>query len=240
MADPARVTLYQFPRHFGLPNASTFCMKVETWLRMAGIPYDNAWVTNPGKMPKGKCPAIRHGGRTLGDSTFILEYLDEHFAPGLDDALDTEQRAIAHAFTRMLEERSYWVMVYSRWVDDSGWPTTREAFFGAMPPGVRDAVATIARRKMRRALRAHGIGLHARDEIYALGAADLRAVSDWLGEKDFFMGDAPSAVDAAVYAFVANALHSLENPLADAARFCSNLAPYAERMRDRYFPELGD
>jgi len=238
MADSSRITLYQFPRFFGLPNASTFCMKVETWLRMAAIDYDCAWVTNPGKMPKGKCPAIGHEGRILGDSTFILEYLDARFAPGLDDALDTGQRAVAHAFTRMLEERSYWVMVYSRWIDDSGWPVVREAFFGKMPPGVRQSVAGIMRRKVRRQLRAHGIGLHSRDEIYMLGAADLRAVSDWLGGKPFFMGDEPSAVDAAVYAYAANALHSIDNPLAEAARFCSNLAPYCERMRARYFPEM--
>jgi len=238
VADTASVTLYQFPRFFGLPNASPFCVKVETWLRMAGIAYDTTWVTNPGKMPKGKCPVVGHEGRLIADSTFILEYLDERFSPGLDDVLDTEARAVAHAFARMLEERSYWVLLHGRWVDDAGWAVTRRAFFGAMPPGVRDAVAGIMRRKVRRQLRGHGIGLHSRDEIYALGAADLRAVSDWLGEKAFFMGDAPTSVDATVYGFVVNALHSLDNPLAEAARFCSNLEPYCERMRERFFPEL--
>jgi glutathione S-transferase len=232
------VTLYQFPRQFGLPSASPFCVKVETWLRMAGIPYENAWVTNPAGMPKGKCPAIAHGGHTIGDSTFILAYLEERFAPGLDDALDTRARAVAHAFSRMLEERSYWALVYSRWVDHAGWASTREMFFGHLPPGIRGLVATIARRQIRGQLHGHGIGRHTADEIYALGVSDVGAVSDWLGDKPFFMGDAPTAVDATVYGFVANALHSLDGPLARAARLRVNLAPYCERMRARFFPEL--
>ena len=33
------IKLYQFPPAFGLPNASPFCMKLETYLRMAGLPF---------------------------------------------------------------------------------------------------------------------------------------------------------------------------------------------------------
>ncbi len=32
--------VYQFAPAFGLPNASPFCMKLETWLRMAGLPFE--------------------------------------------------------------------------------------------------------------------------------------------------------------------------------------------------------
>ena len=34
------IQLYQFEPAFGLPNASPFCMKVETWLRMAALPFE--------------------------------------------------------------------------------------------------------------------------------------------------------------------------------------------------------
>jgi hypothetical protein len=36
------ITLHQFAPAFGLPNASPFCMKLETYLRMAGLPCETA------------------------------------------------------------------------------------------------------------------------------------------------------------------------------------------------------
>lgn len=33
------IELHQFRPFWGLPNASPFCMKVETYLRFRGIPY---------------------------------------------------------------------------------------------------------------------------------------------------------------------------------------------------------
>lgn len=32
------VTLYQPPGAWGIPSVSPFCVKLETWLRMAGVP----------------------------------------------------------------------------------------------------------------------------------------------------------------------------------------------------------
>ena len=34
------IKLYQFKPAWGLPNPSPFCMKVETYLRMAGLSYE--------------------------------------------------------------------------------------------------------------------------------------------------------------------------------------------------------
>ncbi len=30
------ITLFQFPAAFNVPNASPYCLKLETWLRLAG------------------------------------------------------------------------------------------------------------------------------------------------------------------------------------------------------------
>ena len=53
------IKLMQFPRMFGLPNPSPFCIKVEVLLKMAGLAYECEFVANPGKGPKGKLPAIK-------------------------------------------------------------------------------------------------------------------------------------------------------------------------------------
>ena len=232
------VKLHQFKRYFGLPNPSPFCIKVECWLRMNDIEYENVWVSNPSKLPKGKAPAIEHDGRMITDSTFIIDYLRQHFGCTLDAALSPQELSAAHAFERMIEERSYWILVYSRWVDDSGWPQMKAALFRKMPVIVRDLIPAMLRQRMRMTLHKHGIGRHSAEEIYRFGARDLQAISGWLQDKDFFMGDKPTSVDATVFGFVANALHNFDNPLTVAANSHDNLIAYAERMRLRYFADI--
>ena len=52
LEEPVMVLLHQFPRIWGLPNASPFCLKLETWLRMAGIEYQIVEVTDLRKGPE--------------------------------------------------------------------------------------------------------------------------------------------------------------------------------------------
>lgn len=43
-------------------------------------------------------------------------------------------------------------------------------------------------------VRAHGIGVHKPEEIEEFGHNDLMVLSDLLGDKPFFFGDAPTSV----------------------------------------------
>jgi Glutathione S-transferase N-terminal domain len=47
------VTLYKFIPAWGLPDLSPFCVKLETYLRLAKIPYETQ-VGDPRKAPKKK------------------------------------------------------------------------------------------------------------------------------------------------------------------------------------------
>ena len=59
----APIKLFQFPRMFAVPNLSPFCCKLETWLRIARIPYEVVDTPNPRAGPKGKLPFIEDAGR---------------------------------------------------------------------------------------------------------------------------------------------------------------------------------
>ena len=50
------IKLYQFAPAFGLPNTSSFCLKLETYLRMVEIPFESVYSNEMGKAPKGKMP----------------------------------------------------------------------------------------------------------------------------------------------------------------------------------------
>ncbi len=230
------IKLLKFPPGLGLPDPSPFCMKAELLLKMADLAYEPVICVNPRKGPKGKLPAIADDGGIIGDSEFIRRHLERKYIVDFDKGLGARERATAHAFARMLEERTYWVAVYERWIDERNWPVVRAALFGGLPPPLRSLVPFIARRKVRDYLHGQGLGRHTRDEVYALGAADIRAVAEALGDKAYFMGSAPTGVDATIYAFVAALLvPPFESPVKDEIRRHANLVAYAERMRARYY-----
>lgn len=58
--------------------------------------------------PKGKIPWIEYNGVTMGDSQLIIEYLEKEFKVSLNSHLTPEERALAWAIQKWLEEWTYW------------------------------------------------------------------------------------------------------------------------------------
>lgn len=230
------ITLYQFRPAWGLPNASPFCMKIETYLRMVGLPYQVAKNADVRKAPKKKLPFIDDGGKLIADSGFIIDYLKATYGDPLDQALTPYEQAQGLAMRRLFEEHAYWAMVYDRWIAPQNWPATRRAFFGFLPLAVRSVIATLVRSKTRKKLYGHGMGLHSAAEIEELGKADLSAASAFLGNKAYFLGEQPTSLDATAYAFLANAVRApFNSPLTLHARSLANVVAYCERMQQRYY-----
>jgi hypothetical protein len=65
------IRLYQFARVWGTPNLSPFCCKVETYLRIAGIPYEVVSAIPP-SAPKRKLPYIDDDGTAVSDKLYLL------------------------------------------------------------------------------------------------------------------------------------------------------------------------
>src|SRR5688500_18271068 len=116
MSDGA-IVLWQMQPLWGLPNASPFCMKVETWLRMAGLPYETRAIAGPPKSKSGKVPYIeRADGSLLWDSSVILETLERERDVTLDRHLSAHDRALGVLLQRTFEENLYFLVLYERWV----------------------------------------------------------------------------------------------------------------------------
>lgn len=73
------------------------------------------------------------------------------------------------------------------------------------------------------------------DVIYARAREDVDAISDRLGDSDFFMGDKPRSIDAAVTSMLR---HIIDTPFTfdtkDYAASKSNLNNYLARMKDQF------
>ncbi|MDH3231939.1 MAG: glutathione S-transferase family protein [Alphaproteobacteria bacterium] len=239
-SDAADLILHQPRANFGVPNPSPFCVKLETWLRMAEIPYRAVPVFDPSKGPKGKIPFVEFEGETIGDSEFIIQAISAGKGIDLDDGMGAEDRAVATAFTRMIEEHLYWAAIHARWLEPAPFEVLKKAFFGRLPFGVRQIAPGIVRRRLRRTLQGQGLGRHEPAEIYRKGARDLQALSDFLGTKPYLMGETPRTVDASAYGILTNIIDvDFDHPMKPIGRGFQNLVDYTARMREKYFADLG-
>ncbi|RRJ83860.1 glutathione S-transferase family protein [Aestuariirhabdus litorea] len=230
------IKFFSFGPAFGLPSPSPFCMKLEVWMKMAGIEYRTKVRKDPTQGPKGKLPFIKHGGVVVADSDIIIDYLSQSFEVELDRELTPHQRATGYAISKMLEDHLYWAMLYSRWVDPNNWKAMRTHFMGHMPLPVRRIMAGLVRLKVKKDLHSQGMGRHSAQDVYWAAKRDLRVVSTLLGDNRFLFGDEPCSYDAVVYGFIANVIDcELESPLKEFGRSHDNLVHYCQRMHERYY-----
>ena len=240
MTDLARppIKLFQFPRMFGIPNLSPFCCKLETWLRIAGIPYEVVDTPDPRKAPKGKLPFIEDAGTRIANSSFIMDYLVRTRGVDPDAGLDISQRTTALLIQRTLEEHYAFVVLYTHFIRPAGWQHTHVTF-DAAPAIVRPLVRTIVRGRMKRLLWTQGILRHSDEDIVESALRDWSAVLTMLGKKRFFFGDEPTGVDAIVFgALATSVLTPIKSPIRDFLRSQSACVAYTERMLARFFPEF--
>ncbi|MFK8030414.1 MAG: glutathione S-transferase family protein [Gammaproteobacteria bacterium] len=232
------LTLFQFEPKYGLPNVSPFCMKVETYLRMAKIPYAMQFIKDPRKAPKTKLPYIVDKGETIADSSFIIEYLEKAYEVQLDRDLSSHKQGIARMIAGALEERLYFALVYNRWADDTNWPTIKETWFSDLPSIVRSFAPNLIRKGVVNSLKGQGTALHDADEIYHLGCRDLQALIDILGDQKYLLGSTATSVDAIAFSFVANILYTpFPGPMKDFVKEQPVLTAYCQRMGKNIYPE---
>jgi glutathione S-transferase len=237
-AVPAPIKLFQFPRMFAIPNLSPFCCKLETWLRIAQVPYEVVDTPDPRKGPKGKLPFIEDGGVRIADTSIIVDHLKKTRGVDPDAGLDSSQRAIALLVQRTLEEHYAFVLAYTHLVRPAGWRHTRARFDG-LPAIVRPLVVRMVQGKIKKLLWAQGILRHSDEEIVEAALRDWRAVLAVMSDGPFFFGENPTGIDAIIFGTLATSvLTPIESPVREFLRSQPACVAYAERMRARFFPEL--
>jgi glutathione S-transferase len=93
--------------------------------------------------------------------------------------------------------------------------------------------------QIRSLLWKQGVLRHSDEEIVAAAVRDWRAVLAVRSKGPFFFGDDVSGVDAIVFGTLATTvLTPIESPIRDFLRSQPGCVAYAERMRERFFPEL--
>jgi glutathione S-transferase len=223
---------------FGIPNVSPFCCKLETWLRIAGIPFEVVDTPDPRKGPKGKVPFIEDDGVRIGDSTLIVDHLKRTRGVDPDARLDATERVTALLVQRTLEEHYAFVILYTHFMRPEGWTHLR-AQFDFLPAIVRPLVLRSVRGRMRRLLWLQGLLRHSDADIIESGLRDWRAVLAILDGKPFLFGEEPTGTDATVFGSLATSMFTpVQSPIRDFLWSQPAFVAYADNMFTRYFPEL--
>lgn len=219
------------------PSISSFVLKLETYLKMAEIPYKNEFTSKTSS--KGKMPYIKLEGKEIPDSNFIISYLNKKFEKNLDASLSDCDQAVSLAFKRLLEENLYWTLIHYRYMENfqtfsKNIPVTglRKRLFPIMS-------AVVYKPSMKSSLHAHGIGRHSKEEIHEIMEKDLRALSTFLAEKEYFFGSEPTEIDASLFGFLVQCIHvSSGSPHEKLIKeSLQNLVDYTKRMQERFWPD---
>lgn len=231
------ITLYKFGPAFGLRETGPFVLKTMSYMKLAGIPFEDIVQGDPRKAPKKKIPYISDDGLEIGDSTLIIKHLKSKFGDPLADGYSAEQLAAGHALKVMLEERTYWAgMIYPRWVKTGHHKLIADTFFGEIPGFLRMPIFRSVAKGVAKSAIGHGIGRHSDDEIYEMGLDDVKAIETLLGKKKFILGSKPAEVDATVFAF----LHGMQadifpTPIQAYIKASKTLMAYHNRMESVVF-----
>jgi glutathione S-transferase len=234
------IKVYKFGPSFGLPDASPFVMKVETYLRLTDQKYETV-TGDVRKAPRKQLPFVEIDGKIVPDSTAIVDTLEAARSGKLDAHLDAKQRAVGQAFKSMLEEHLYFCVLHLRWATDEGWavfePSLREMLGAMGVPGLlRGLVAGQARKYTVQRASTQGVGRQPRADVVGAATKILDSLAVQLGEGPFFFGDEPTTYDATVYAFAAGALcKAFDNEVRKHAATKENLVAYEARIKERYW-----
>ncbi|AJI45531.1 glutathione S-transferase family protein [Francisella tularensis subsp. novicida] len=202
------IHLHQLPKLKGRNySCSPFCLKLELYLKVTNLNYQNHFNLEFNKSPTGKMPYIETMGKKFADSNLIIAMLEKQHQVNLDQHLSIEQKAISTAFIRLCEDSLYWVGVYSRWADKDNHVWKKEFIESiSLPKAMANIVYPVAKRNILRQLKANGITNLTNNEIYSKAESDLQAISDYLDSRKYFFNDKISLVDIVVFSFVINIL----------------------------------
>jgi hypothetical protein len=154
----------------------------------------------------------------------------------LDAGLDDTSRAMSQLVTCTIEEHLYFCGLHARFATPEGWSHTKRDYFAHMPLPARIIAPFLVRRLVMRNLHGQGTGRLTRDEVEERARRDLHALSIVLGDRPYFLGEAPHTVDATALGILwAISCTPFESAAKTAIASHPNLVAYTARMKERYW-----
>lgn len=203
----------------------------------APIEYKNSYSVSNQKYRKKKFPVIEISGKIVEDSTLIIQHLKDTQNLDLDFGLSPEEKAQSLAFQWLVEKHLTEVLVYYRWIHVENWPKFRDVVFGKAPFIIKMIFGYWLQKNVRKVLNGNGMGRFNDQEKLYFFERDVRALSDFLGKKNFFFGDRPSTLDAVIFGALAQLTlnGNLTPELKQITNQFPNLTAFVDRMHKTFW-----
>lgn len=229
------------------PDISPFVVKLETWLRMSGIPYETRTGANQ-EMPHKKLPVAMIEGELVPDSSRIIQRLLQLYPQAISNRhLSATERAQACALTAMIEQHLYFVLLTMRYCVKANFNTYKPMLLDyakrSVPSWQKPFLTTLAplifpfvQYQYRGQAWQQGTARHSIEDINAMGIEVWKAVKEVLGSKPFLLGDQPCLVDATVFGFLhAEIRHPFASKIREYVLNEPSLVEYHDRIWNRYW-----
>lgn len=225
--------LVVLPPAFGMRNVSPYCLKIEMLLTAHDIPFELTLEPDPRKTPKGKLPYLIDNDKTIADSELIVEHINDTHDGCVYAGLSPESKALGVAISRLAEDHLYWMIVASRWLDDTWWPHVKQGFFDPLPPVIRTVAASMARKQVVRTYHLQGLGRHTLEEQKGFAHRDLSALQTMVPDLGYLAGEAPGVYDFTLASILSGMFDNQPATwLTTLAQPYDSLRRYAERVQE--------
>ncbi|CAH6907591.1 metaxin-1 isoform X2 [Phodopus roborovskii] len=244
----APMELFCWAGGWGLPSVDLDSLAVLTYTRFTGAPLKVHKISNPWQSPSGTLPALRtSNGEVISVPHKIITHLRKE-KYNADYDLSARQGADTLAFMSLLEEKLLPVLIHTFWIDAKNYvEVTRKWYAEAMPFPLNFFLPGRMQRQHMERLQLL-CGEHKPEneeelekELYQEARECLTLLSQRLGSRKFFFGDAPASLDAFVFSHLVLLLQAKlpSGKLQAHLRGLNNLCVYCTHILSLYFPRDG-
>ncbi|KAI6175811.1 hypothetical protein M3Y97_00730100 [Aphelenchoides bicaudatus] len=201
---------------------------------MANIPYQNVDNQFKFRSRKGQVPFVELNGRQIPDTNFIIAELARIFGIDIDEHLNEREQA---DFCRVLISGPKNLSNFLASEDG-----LINHFSGVKKLIFRTWSLAMIKRSYKLKCRSHGIGKHTPEEVEQITKKNLRALSIFLGDKHYLMGDQMCTLDATAFGHLCMFYYAPLNK--DIRNYietdCRNLADYLRNVREELWPDWNE
>jgi len=229
-----KVILHQCPRGYNTPCISPFSLKLETFLRVANIPYEVKYTAQPHLK---NSPWLTVGDHDIVDAHECITFLSNTFEIDLERTAKPSRLTASRLVGIQLDNHIYWGIALWRWVYDKG-ASLKD--IQPLSPQALSVIASVSE-SVRKAAWYHGLGRLPYEKVLEIITTDLADLSAALGRHSFFLGERPGEIDCNAFAMLSQMNWNMPgSPFEAELKKYENLVNFVFRVRDTFWPDWAE